>query len=116
GYNADSDGTCLASGVITDRPLVDAALGSLGSHGGPTQDHLPAGWSPLVDAVPPGTNSCGTNLNALDQRTGARPVDADGDGIAACDIGAVEITPAEATQAGLLVNHGGDAVDSSPGN
>ena len=50
------------------------------------QDWLtPAPGSPLVDRVPIGVDGCGSELGRPD------PVDGDGDGIPACDIGGVEI-------------------------
>jgi hypothetical protein len=45
--------------------------------------------SPVIDA---GDNAA---CPAVDQRGVARPIDGDGDGIAVCDIGAVEYEPRE---------------------
>jgi hypothetical protein len=45
--------------------------------------------SPLVDAIPVGSPGCGGDA-PLDVFGAARPVDGDGDGTAACDIGPVE--------------------------
>lgn len=81
GVNAARDGSCmLDSGAIVADPLELAALGD---HGGPTATAPPLRSSPLVDA--------GALCAALDQRGEARPQDGDGDGSAACDVGAVEL-------------------------
>ena len=92
GYNVDSDGTCnSATGDVT---AADPMLGPLADNGGPTQTHLPAAGSPVIDAAD--TAAC----PATDQRGYARP---SGVG-AACDIGAVEVEgtsaalPADASQ------------------
>jgi len=80
GRNHDGDGSCGA-------PVSGAAdLSPLGDWGGPTETHLPSAGSALVDAGGP---SC----LARDQRRFARPLDGDGDGIVACDIGSVERAP-----------------------
>ena len=50
-------------------------------------DPVPGGV--LVDAIPHGSNGCGTEI-VTDERGRARPQDGDGDGSAACDIGALE--------------------------
>ena len=85
GYNLDSDGSCQLT-APTDMPGTDPRLGPLQDNGGPTftQALLPA--SPALDAIPSGTNGCGTTLYN-DQRWQARPEAAGG----ACDIGAYEV-------------------------
>jgi hypothetical protein len=50
---------------------------------------FPNEGSPRIDAIPVGTLGCGTSL-VSDIRGFPRPTDGDGDGVAACDIGAWE--------------------------
>jgi CSLREA domain-containing protein len=91
GSNLDTDATCSFTGP-GDLSGVAAALGSLADNGGPTQTHALLGGSPAIDAgrdCPP---------PATDQRGMTRPVDGDGDTVAVCDIGAVEVDgPASTT-------------------
>ena len=61
-----------------------ALLGALASNGGVTQTHALGAGSPAIDAIPSGTNGCGTSP-ATDQRGIARPQGS------ACDIGAFEL-------------------------
>src|SRR5207247_2178651 len=86
GHNISSDGSCelTAAGDLTD---TDPKLGPLENNGGltATQALLPA--SPAIDA---GDDS---GCPDTDQRGAPRPVDGNGDGIAACDIGAFELQP-----------------------
>jgi hypothetical protein len=99
GYNLDSDGSCELT-AATDRPGVDPLLGLLQDNGGPTLTHALLPGSPAIDAIPWGTNGCGTTEYS-DQRWQARPQPAGG----ACDIGAYEVAVAgqslEAWVAGL---------------
>jgi hypothetical protein len=85
GSNTDDDGSCglTAPGDLPNRPL-DVAV-----HVGVeiTYDLNPG--SPLIDAIPVGVNGCGDDL-VDDQARVVRPQDGDGDGVAACDIGARE--------------------------
>jgi hypothetical protein len=85
GYNLDSDGSCRLT-ALTDRPGVDPLLGPLQDNGGATLTHALLPGSPAIDAIPWGTNGCGTTLIG-DQRGQARPQPAGG----ACDIGAYEV-------------------------
>lgn len=62
---------------------ADPMLGSLQDNGGFTKTHLPAPGSPAIDAGDPG------NCSGVDQRGVARPQGA------RCDIGSVEVTPAD---------------------
>jgi hypothetical protein len=88
GYNLDSDGSCHLT-APTDRPGKDPRLGSLEDHRGPTLTHALLPGSPALDAIPWGTNSCGTTL-VSDQRWQSRPQPAGGN----CDIGAYEVAVA----------------------
>jgi predicted outer membrane repeat protein len=85
GYNLDSDGSCQLT-AATDRPGVDPRLRPLQDNGGPTLTHALLPGSPALDAIPWGTNGCGTILIS-DQRWQARPQPLGG----ACDIGAYEV-------------------------
>lgn len=77
GYSADAGGTCSLSGL---GDVSNALQG--GSTVGP----------PLtgVDAIPAGVADCGTFITT-DVSGAVRPADGDGDGTAACDIGALEL-------------------------
>jgi len=83
GYNLVSDGSC---GFVSpgDQTNVDPLLGPLADNGGGTRTHLPLPVSPAIDTGTP------LNCAATDQRGFGRPTDGNGDGVAACDKGAVE--------------------------
>jgi hypothetical protein len=87
GHNLADDTTCFA-GSGTDLVVADAMLGPLADNGGSTETHDLLPGSPAIDAGSPGCPP-----PATDQRGVARPVDGNGDGIARCDIGAVEYVP-----------------------
>jgi len=74
---------CHFSAQPSDQLGVDPELGSLADNGGFTRTHLPG--DAAIDrgeaAACPGS----------DQRGLSRPIDGDGDGVAACDVGAVEV-------------------------
>ncbi|HEX5037907.1 MAG TPA: CSLREA domain-containing protein [bacterium] len=84
---------------------TDPKLGPLADNGGPSLTLLPLAGSPAIDG---GNDPAGCFSD--DQRGFERPVDADGDGIARCDIGAVEVaaatTPSGGTTGGTT---GGDS-------
>ena len=88
GYNLSDDGSCSFTGTGSQNNATPT-LGALAGNGGPTQTHLPLLGSPAIDAIPNGTNGCGTTI-ITDQRGEARPFDGDGNGTETCDIGAVE--------------------------
>jgi hypothetical protein len=88
GYNFDSDTSCRLA-APTDRSGADPRLGPLQDNGGPTFTQALLPGSPALDAMPWGTNGCGTTLYS-DQRWQARPEAGGG----ACDIGAYERTEA----------------------
>ena len=74
-------------------------LGALGRNGGPTPTMVPLPGSPLVDQGSPakvGVHPAGA-CSRHDQRGHYRPADGDKDGVARCDIGAVERRPSHRT-------------------
>ena len=83
GHNLADDATCglTQSG---DQEGEDPLLGPLADNGGFVQTHALRPGSPAIDAGDDG--QCPTT----DARGVARPHDGDGDGLAVCDIGAVE--------------------------
>lgn len=88
GYNLDSDGTCKLSGtgdvaVFNPADVLDLVARD---NGGPTFTHALVRSGLAVDHGGP--------CAPLDQRGVTRPQDGDGDGIAACDVGAYELLPA----------------------
>ena len=93
GYNLISDtGGCTIAGDSTGNLLnVAVGLEPLQNNGGPTLTHALASGSPAIDAGNPAAPSatlpaCPTK----DQRNVTRPRDGNGDGVARCDMGAVE--------------------------
>lgn len=104
-FNDTSTGRGIVNGsgtIISANPK----LGVLGSYGGPTQTRPLLPGSPALDAG-------GSTAETLDQRGFARAVDADGNGTAQPDIGAVEqqvtmVTSKEDSGAGTLRDAMGD--------
>jgi hypothetical protein len=85
GFNVSDDATC-AFGDATDRNAIDPGLAPFdNTQLSPTA--RPLEGSPLIDT--------GGDCFALDQLDAGRPTDGDGDGTAACEVGAVE-SPAAA--------------------
>jgi hypothetical protein len=73
--------------------LTDILDPTLAFHGGPTQTHALVPGSPAIDAGGPVCTDATGDPLATDQRGRPRVVDGNGDGTAACDIGAVEFFP-----------------------
>lgn len=82
GFVASTDATCAVTGP-TDQQDVAVTIGDFPS---PPAPPLPT--SPLIDAIPAGSPAC--PAADVDVVGTSRPIDGDGDGVAACDIGAVE--------------------------
>jgi hypothetical protein len=96
------DGTAGVEGFRpgpTDRvppagvQLPDILDPTLALHGGTTQTHALVPGSPAIDAGGPVCLDAEGDPLTMDQRGKPRPVDGDGDGTAACDIGAFEFFP-----------------------
>ena len=81
GYNVLQDQSCTPA--ATDQVAANAGLGSLADNGGPTRTIELLTGSAAIDAIPAGTNGCGTTITT-DQRGYVRPAGA------ACDTGAFE--------------------------
>jgi hypothetical protein len=93
GSNGNAGVSGLTPGPTDIVPSVSLAqiLGPLQNNGGPTQTHALVAGSPAIDAGNPG--GCRDSQGALlasDQRGFTRHVDGNNDGLARCDIGAVE--------------------------
>jgi pimeloyl-ACP methyl ester carboxylesterase len=101
GYNLDGDGTCDLDPALGDLRNVDPMLGPLMHFGGATATHPLGIGSPALDRIPPGSGGCGDPPLDVDQRGQRRPADGNGDGPAACDVGAFERQAGE-TPIGLL--------------
>lgn len=84
--NMTGCGMVLGTGDVAGS---DPGLLALADNGGPTDTRALAPSSPAIDAIPAGTNGCGTTVTT-DQRSAVRPMDGDDSGTAACDKGAFE--------------------------
>ncbi len=93
GLNYDADGTCAAlDGDFQTVTLDDLALEPLAYNGGALRSletHDLGFDSVAIDAVTDCDDTAGDPLGT-DQRGDDRPQDGDGDGVARCDVGAVE--------------------------
>lgn len=98
-YPGGKESSCI-SGLTVREP----ALGLLQDNGGFTRSIAPQLGSPALDA---GTDSC----PATDQRGLSRPRDGNGDGVARCDIGAVEMD----SSGGIARKYNGSAYELSSG-
>ena len=84
-------GTSCGFAAPGDVGGADPALGPLQDNGGGTLTHAIAATSPAVDAA----GSCPPPN--VDQRGEPRPIDGNGDQVAACDAGAFELAPGVVT-------------------
>ncbi len=100
GHNLFDDGSCSPDSTVGDVVDTSSLFGilPLADNGGPTWTHALEGDSPAVD-------SAGDSCLSTDQRSVSRPLDGDGDGVPACDIGAFELDP-EGT--GMTTSPGSD--------
>jgi predicted outer membrane repeat protein len=85
GYNIDDGTTCGFSEANNSQPSTNPLLdpNGLQNNGSPTQTIKLLKNSPAIDAIPEGTNGCGTEITT-DQRGVSRPQGKK------CDIGAYE--------------------------
>jgi CSLREA domain-containing protein len=89
GYNLIGDGNAIwdfnqTGDQIDHFGVTNPGLGALADNGGPTQTHALLSGSPAIDAVPQGTNGCGTDITQ-DQRGVSRPQGSN------CDKGSFEL-------------------------
>jgi VCBS repeat-containing protein len=115
GYNLIGDGNATvpannAFDQTGDQSGVsDPKLGALSDNGGPTNTHALLAGSPAINAIPSGTNDCGTTFTE-DQRGVTRPQGS------ACDIGSFEL---DTTPPSVTINQAAgqdDSTNSSPIN
>ena len=94
GWNIVDDTTCGLDEPSDQDDTAGATL-PLADNGGPTLTHAIPDTSPAVDT---GESACAGPADVFelttDQRGANRPVDGDGDGTAACDVGAFELQEA----------------------
>ena len=77
-------GTCYFKDPTDRTNVTDIRLGPLGYHGGRTMTHRLLAGSAAIDGAQ------AEHCPETDQRGVDRPLDGDGDGVAACDVGAFE--------------------------
>jgi hypothetical protein len=111
-FNLIADGSCAVGGTnIAGNPRL--APGLTRFDGQNTRLRVPLAGSALLDAIPSGAPACAT----FDQRNSVRPTDTDSNGIAACEIGAMELFQAEADPKNFQVNvFDIDRDDTNPGD
>lgn len=93
----DWNGACSGTPAFESHGYVHTSspcttISGPGDSTGELESVLPVAGSPLLDAIPVGEPGC-TDPAAVDFYGNPRGVDGDGDGIAGCDIGAVELQP-----------------------
>ncbi len=108
GYNLSDDASCSLGqpGDIVNTPANLQYRAN--NNGGPYTDAtgamgtvLPLAGSPAIDAIPNGSNGCGSTY-AVDQRGQARPANG-GINASRCDIGALETQPTPPATTGTVI-------------
>jgi hypothetical protein len=84
--NVDSDGSCDFPSAGGNLNSLDPQLSPLADNGGQTPTHFFN--NPILRD---NGDAAGSSCSGIDQRGLPRPVDFDGDGVARCDIGAIEL-------------------------
>ncbi|HEX7769165.1 MAG TPA: right-handed parallel beta-helix repeat-containing protein, partial [Dokdonella sp.] len=111
GYNLIEDGTCAihsGANVVTGAPGLSLLMVDDGSV---VRYRMPLEGGAAIDAAAPGlANAC----EPVDQRGTPRSLDDDGDGIARCDLGAVEGT--DPSTRVFFVGTTTDSLDAAPGD
>ena len=98
GYNIDTDGSCLFAPVAGDIPgagIPAINLLPLTMNGGFAPTHMLGYPSIAIDMASPACTNIAGAVIPDDQRNVIRPIDGNGDGVLTCDIGAVEVRPAQ---------------------
>jgi CSLREA domain-containing protein len=106
GYNIVVDATCNLGGT-GDLQSTNPRLGPALLHGGTLTSMMPLTGSPAIDSGRPG-------CDVADQNGAVAPKDGNGDTVASCDRGAVEV--ATWNPLTLSVNTTADKVDAVPGD
>ena len=111
GYNlTGSSAGCSLAGTgdvtVTPSTVFTSVLGSLADNGGSTYTHLLYGGNAAQDAIPNGTNSCGSGTFAADQLGNIRPYNTN------CDMGAYESQNPAPTVS--MSSTAGDPTNTSP--
>lgn len=90
-HNLATDASCGTDTLIASASTTptDLALAPLAANGGPTKTHALLPGSVAIDAADDDV-CAGSQVANLDQRGQPRPIDGNGDGVIACDIGAYE--------------------------
>ncbi len=114
GHNLDSGSSCDLA-AAGDQSATDPQLDSLGFNGGPIFSLLSMKLKPGSPALDGGDGLLcqAAGVDNKDQRDEKRPQDGDGDGSAACDIGAVENDGLKAGYASTPVQPGPIVVGSA---
>jgi predicted outer membrane repeat protein len=111
-HNLVQDGSCAVGGTnLGGDPLLAPALTQF--DGKLARVRVPLAGSPVIDAVPAAALGC----LSVDARGSVRPTDSDSNGIAKCEIGAIELFQAEADPKNFVVNvFDQDRDDVNPGD
>lgn len=111
-YNLIDDNSCAGSNQLGGSPNLGPLQLPVGST---VRSRTPVLGSPVIDAGNPGQPFVIGACASTDQRGTPRPLDGNADGIARCDLGAIEASAFTAST--FVVNLGvADLVDANPGD